>query len=309
VASEKPKMETHPPKILEVIVGRLIPPACREYVLGDLCERYTSPRQYVMDAVRTVPRVIMSRIRRTAVPQILLAEVGVSYLSFLGAALMLVGPPFLDGWPAGLRLSLPVLTAVAVLVTRDAYAHAETRSPHDVVLDVIIVVVGTGLSQTILAAVMPWLALPRGVIIQGSLVSAFALALVRVGRWRPDAGIIIAAGPRSLATIREEAVKFEDRIRRRNLAEYLAAVVVFGAFGSRLLWVGSQPLIRLGAALTLVATLYVVHHLHTRGAAQTIPLDAEAARAVYRRSLERQRDLQKSIWRCICCPSCRDFSP
>ncbi len=50
---------------METIVGALLPPSCREPVMGDLCERYTSPGQYLADAFRTVPFVLWSQIRRS----------------------------------------------------------------------------------------------------------------------------------------------------------------------------------------------------------------------------------------------------
>src|SRR5437016_2809889 len=42
-----------PSKAAEAIVAVFVPPACREEVLGDLHERYSSPRQYALDALRT----------------------------------------------------------------------------------------------------------------------------------------------------------------------------------------------------------------------------------------------------------------
>jgi hypothetical protein len=35
---------------MEALVGLLTPPACRDHVLGDLHERYSSPAQYLVDA-------------------------------------------------------------------------------------------------------------------------------------------------------------------------------------------------------------------------------------------------------------------
>src|SRR5262245_31327768 len=58
-------MEARPSPIAEAIVGRLLPPSCREVVLGDLHERYVSDRQYALDAIRTIPFVIWGQIRRT----------------------------------------------------------------------------------------------------------------------------------------------------------------------------------------------------------------------------------------------------
>lgn len=53
---------------LERWVRRLTPPASREEVLGDLAERCRTGRQYLAEALRTLPFVIGSRIRRTTHP-------------------------------------------------------------------------------------------------------------------------------------------------------------------------------------------------------------------------------------------------
>jgi hypothetical protein len=79
-------MEASPPPIIEAVVGLLLPPACREHVLGDSCERFTSPRRYLLDAARTVPLVVWSQVRRTSTITLVVAEFAVVYLSFLSAA-------------------------------------------------------------------------------------------------------------------------------------------------------------------------------------------------------------------------------
>ena len=79
-------MRSGPSKAAEAIVALLLPPACREEVLGDLHERYRSRLQYFTDALSTVPLVILSRIRRTADPQVLLIQAFALYASFLTAA-------------------------------------------------------------------------------------------------------------------------------------------------------------------------------------------------------------------------------
>ena len=75
-------MNPGPSKAAEAIVAVFLPPACREEVLGDLHERYRSPRQYGLEALRTVPLVILSRIRRTADPQVILMQAFALYVSF-----------------------------------------------------------------------------------------------------------------------------------------------------------------------------------------------------------------------------------
>ncbi|HEV3039193.1 MAG TPA: serine hydrolase [Candidatus Angelobacter sp.] len=57
-------MRSRPSKTAETIVAVFVPPTCREEVLGDLHERYRSPGQYALDAMRTVPLVIYSRTIR-----------------------------------------------------------------------------------------------------------------------------------------------------------------------------------------------------------------------------------------------------
>jgi hypothetical protein len=110
-----------PSKTAEAIVGALIPAACREEILGDLHERYISPRQYGLEALRTIPLVIVSRMRRTADPQVLLMQVFAWYVSFLGAA-WLQDRAFLNA-PLGLvRLAIPAGMAILALILEDAYA-------------------------------------------------------------------------------------------------------------------------------------------------------------------------------------------
>jgi hypothetical protein len=72
-----------PPEFLESFFARLIPPACREEVLGDLSEKYAGPLQYFFLAVRTVPFVIVSRARRTTSPAVLLTDPLLIYGGFL----------------------------------------------------------------------------------------------------------------------------------------------------------------------------------------------------------------------------------
>ena len=51
----RPTLETRPPVLIDAVVRTLIPPACREHVVGDLWERYRSPWQFVLDAARDDP--------------------------------------------------------------------------------------------------------------------------------------------------------------------------------------------------------------------------------------------------------------
>jgi hypothetical protein len=104
----------------------------------------------------------------------------------------------------------------------------------------------------------------------------------------------------SLEEIREKARIFEKMIRRRNLIEYAGGVIVSVSFAKQIF----QPtppnfMTRIGAGLTVLATIYVVSMLHRRGSVKNVP-DAMARTSFiefYRRSLERQRDLLRDAWR------------
>ena len=92
------KVETCPPKVIERVVQLLMPPASREHVLGDLSERYVSPRQYLVDALRTLPFVVVSRVRRTSNPPLDTAVV-----VMFGFGLSSGGVGNMSGSPLGFR--------------------------------------------------------------------------------------------------------------------------------------------------------------------------------------------------------------
>ena len=128
---EPSKLEVRPPALVDAVIRLLIPPACREHVLGDLWERYTSPRQYVVDALRTLPFVIWSQIRRTSDPLLLAMQVLPAFVFFGG----LVGKPGADGGPAWLRAVIPAIAVAVAMVLRDAYYWPKYPSSRQAALD------------------------------------------------------------------------------------------------------------------------------------------------------------------------------
>jgi hypothetical protein len=113
--------------VIEKLVGIFIPPACREEVLGDMRERNEGVQLFIYDALRTVPFVIVSRIRRTTDSVVLLMEAFCCYVSFLAVAL--VAQPSMIATEEGLlRLAIPGAIALLVLVIADAYANPRKKS-------------------------------------------------------------------------------------------------------------------------------------------------------------------------------------
>ena len=104
------------------------------------------------------------------------------------------------------------------------------------------------------------------------------------------------AGPLPLEDVRRGADRFYRFVKWRNAAEYVACVIVVGAFGY---YVFSMPhvLQKTGSALTVIAALYAVWQLHRRASAEapesagTIPISV-----FQRRQLARHRDALRGIF-------------
>jgi hypothetical protein len=174
-------MKAQPPRVIESLLAFLIPAVCREHVLGDLHERFTSLRQYIGDGVRTVPYVILSRIRRVIDMRVLLMEASALYFSFVSAAWRLEGVAFLHEQRAFLRLTIPNVVALLVLIAGDAYSDPGFRkSPLGRVLGAMVGVGSAFLSEVALSAVNAKLALPRWVVLSGSTMGIVLVSALRI---------------------------------------------------------------------------------------------------------------------------------
>lgn len=100
----------------------------------------------------------------------------------------------------------------------------------------------------------------------------------------------------SIAELNARADQFRARVKRRNLTEHLAAVLVIFMFGAIAFLVPVLSL-RLGAGLIILATLYVSWRLHAVASSSSGPALGDNLSSVHRRELVRQRDALKSVWR------------
>lgn len=162
-------MRPGPSKTAEFIVAILLPPACREEVLGDLQERYQSPIHYGFEALNTLPLVIYSRARRTSDPQVLLMQAFAMYLSFLGAAYVLDRELVTGEWGL-LRLAFPAAVAMFSLIVADAYAKRAS---------IFQVCFGVGMALLSQAAFTS-VALPRWVLLYGAVAALLSSSAVRL---------------------------------------------------------------------------------------------------------------------------------
>jgi len=104
--------------------------------------------------------------------------------------------------------------------------------------------------------------------------------------------------PMPLEEIRRQAWRFEKRIARRNLREYVAAAIGIAAYTFYIFKFHSLA-IRAGSVLVIAGVLYVVVQLYRRASSGSLPADLGVAASVefHRRELVRQRDLLRSVWR------------
>ena len=112
---------------MRATIGFLLPPACREEVLGDLHERNATWAGFCIDAVRTLPLVIASRIRRTADPQLFLLHAITLYLCYYAAAWFTDRALLRETWGLA-RPAIPALLVLLALLLEDAYAKPGPRS-------------------------------------------------------------------------------------------------------------------------------------------------------------------------------------
>jgi hypothetical protein len=279
------KMEARPPALIEAAVRLLVPHAAREHVLGDLSERYASPLKYTVDALRTIPFVLVSQIRRTSplgsvVIQVFLLSVGLG----VGSGPVLRGP-------------LALLAGLLGLVLRDAYKQCVSMSARQVVVDL---AVGAGcivLAQGVLAATQPELLLPPPALIGGA-VSFGILFLLRLqnpsfGTHSPQA---YAHAPRTLDALLTEVRLYERMNRRGVRIEVGAGLVVAAAFVGPM-WFAPNWIMRVGWCLAAAYGLYIAGFV-ARHASRPMPdgLGFAGSLAFYRHELERRHGYIRTMW-------------
>jgi len=101
----------------------------------------------------------------------------------------------------------------------------------------------------------------------------------------------------SADAIRQRAGKFETRIHRRNVREYvasLAAAALFGYFCAKT----HDLLFRIAYVLFIAGLGWVVVQLHRKGSARSMPaaMGTSTCLQFFRTELERQRDVVKNVW-------------
>ncbi len=221
-------MSSGPSKTTEAIVALLIPPACREEVLGDLHERFQSPSQYAADVLFTIPLVILSRMRRTADAEALLLQTFALYLSFVAAAWFYDGALLREPWSL-MRFAVPASMVILGVILDDTYAHSGRRTSLELARGPLLGAAMALASEGILWMSRPDLALPRWITLYGCALSLLLSSGVRMNRG------VFEAHPLEWQGRKEDHMSLQARIT------IICGVLVCAA---ACIWATGQPLMK-----------------------------------------------------------------
>lgn len=282
----RPTLETRPPVLIDAVVRTLIPPACREHVVGDLWERYRSPWQFLLDAARTIPFVMASQIRRTS------TLAGVVIHAFLLVVSLVAGSGRI--WPAAAAVS----GALLGFVLRDAYRRGLSISIKQVAVDVVFGAVGLMASQAIVALAIPGQLLPLRAY-PVCLAGFGVIFLLRLQN--PNLGSVprqaLTHAPATREALVTEIRLFERMSRRGYRIEAATGVALAGFF---IVPVVNAPnwVMRIGWVLGAAYALYVaVVVTKLQSPPMSEELEFKAALAHYRDALDRRRHQIETLWR------------
>jgi hypothetical protein len=167
---------TYPSQNTEGLIASFLPPACREEVLGDLCESCRSRVEYSMTALAVIPRVIFSQIRRNTNSWVFLLTACALAYSFVAGSSGL-SP---DLTHPLLRLAIPVVPALLSLLICNGFAPVEERRQHAITFDIVIAMAASAITQLILMAIFQTsLMLPGWWPSEGTTLSWLSIILLR----------------------------------------------------------------------------------------------------------------------------------
>ena len=280
-------MSNRPPEMISKLVYALVPPANREHVLGDLNERNASTGQYLLEALRALPFLILSRLRRTTHPLGLLL-VG-SFLYWAG-----VWGNQQSSWVAAL---IPTLLTLVVLALRDVYRGAYEKWVRVAAVDIVLAASCVLLSQAVLFLAAPQWQLTRVTQAVGFPLGFAILFAMRLqtptGFYQPPT----FARSLSRQELRAEITRYEATIRRAVRVEIVACIAVAVIFFG-MMW-AAPTVNRIGGAIIVLAALFIWRFLYRYGRVRPIPESLGFADSIeaYKADLERRRRMSKSyIW-------------
>jgi hypothetical protein len=167
-------MESGPSKIAEAVVYWLLPPACREEVLGDMRERNGSSAQYLVEATCIVPSVIYSRIRRTTDAVLSLMVAASMYTAFMMSAWWLDRELLFREYGYA-QVAIPPAIFLVAIILADAYSNPKKRWPLKPLFGPTL-----GLALTYAVELNHRWALPASVLACGAALSILLVSALRL---------------------------------------------------------------------------------------------------------------------------------
>lgn len=282
----RPTVETRPPVLIETIVRLSIPACRREHVIGDLWERYRTPGSFLLDAIRTVPFIVVSQVRRTSMIGSVLIHTFALVVGFAAGA-------------GNINSAIaPVTAAVVGFVLRDAYKSAVSLTARQVLRDHVVVAGFVAASQIVVALVSPDLLLSFRALVGGtvSFGLTFFLRLQNPGIGSPQPRQAFAQAPASLDALVTE-VRMHERLGQRAIRIEMGAGIVVAAFFLIPSANATNWAVRVGWILASAYGLYVAAVV-SRHRPRRMPdgLGFTASLEFYRATLERQHRTIRTMW-------------
>jgi len=285
-------MSLSPPVFLVTIMNRILPPASREAVLGDLWEEYRSPAQFVKQGLTVLPFLMISQLRRRSSWPILGLQAFILFACLRGFLATETTPP---PW---MRASLPTLFTFLALAWHDTYrAWQDEPVARPAYGEIASVMVGIGLSQLTTAAIVAATGLSSEWLLtwRELLFAASALPVICLLRW----GSAWAKTDRESdkADLPSDYERFRSSVRWRNGLE-IGAMAVTLLISAALLSRAEGPVSPIVWA-TLFGFVCLLAYLVRSGRAPA-PLPAASGddiRRLFCRELVRQHKLRsKLVW-------------
>lgn len=289
----EPGLNARPPRLLAGIIRRLLPPMVREEVAGDLWERFRSPLHYLLDAAAALPFILASQIRRSTNGALLGLQAFTLFASLGGFE------PTHDGSavPMSARAALVTLTAIAMMLLRNAYRATDLWTARRALGDMLCVLAAVTLSQiAFLLGDTPGWRVPLPWLIGGLIFQLLMLPILRAGVDLAPRDMRLALSTAPAPALAQDYQRFHRNVRFKNAAEngVLSLLVVVT------LWFGTtaKPLVA-GVCFGWAAmTLILVAHNLWRGHSRAMPaaIDLPAMLAFYRGELDRQGSAIGLTW-------------
>ena len=271
-----------------------MPPMVRESIVGDLTERYRSPLQFAVEAVRVLPFVIVGQFRRSTEAPMLMLQ------AFILLACLGEFHPRHDAAPFWAVSGIPALTAFIVLVLRDVYRTQEQRTTRRAVMDTIIAAGAmVGVEGVIFLLAQAGLVQSSWMLNKGfSVLGTLSLPVLCVLRVSPALGRDDRRlrDSSSAEAIIEDYQRFARGVRWRNRVETGACLTT--AAMTAYVVVHTKPWVAPMSWMMFTGFVGIGIYLLLRGSAKALPAGAgiDDVRGLYAKELKRQHRMRSFMW-------------